>query len=332
MECTLFRLRFESGYHLGVDGFGLESCEPRLRSDALFGALCSAAAKLYGGASVGELMKSGNILVSSCFPFVRDVLFFPMPFAWRIHDGAVEYKRLKKAAYMSLGLLARVLNSSGKEVGLEEISSESGFLFLESELKHDDCKGVYVTREIPRVVIDRVTNSTELFYFSETFFRSDSGLYFLARTFDRQNAELLRTCIGFLADEGIGADRTCGKGLFTFEEETISIPEAVNGNSSLLLSLYIPASEEINSLLPKESYYEIEERGGWVTSLGMQTLHRRRVRAFREGSVLVFRDNREPKGCCPIVLGREDHPQIHHPVFRYMQAFSIPYFLQKDGG
>lgn len=66
-----------------------------------------------------------------------------------------------------------------------------------------------------------------------------------------------------MCDEGIGGDRTCGKGLFRqpvfLDFEPLHIAEP---NAAYSLSAYFPRPEEIAGL--DESFYELEERKGYI--------------------------------------------------------------------
>jgi CRISPR-associated protein Csm4 len=306
---TLFKLRFPSGVSLYEN-------RHILHSDMLWGAICNAANLLFGSASVEALRKPQAILMSSAFPFVEEELFFPRPLSfYKEPENYAEQKKFKKIRFISEKIWKEII--SGKSINLQQGVIQS-LLWFE---KTPTLEAFAVTLERPRVTLDRVLNSPTLFSSEETIYDNRTGFFFLAE-FENDNVKsIFSSALRLLGDEGIGAERSVGKGWFTVEGAGYQLPKVQNPNAFLLLSLYTPTEDELSSLDIENSFYEILERGGWVTSFGGMTLRRKKVRAFAEGSVLRFKKGM-PKGQIVEVLSAQQ--SLSHNVYRNLQAFAIP--------
>lgn len=83
-------------------------------------------------------------------------------------------------------------------------------------------KNIWRIREVPRVVVDRKTNASKIYHFGETVYSKDSGLYFLIDFKTNDFKKEIKSALYLLGDEGIGGDRTYGKGLFKIKFEKIN--------------------------------------------------------------------------------------------------------------
>jgi CRISPR-associated protein Csm4 len=148
---------------------------------------------------------------------------------------------------------------------------------------------IYQFRETPRNVLDRKTSRSEIFYIGELEIDSSCGLYFFIEVFDQTIMENLKAAIRLLGDEGIGGDRTVGKGQFepAFSEYEGNLFNAKDSSSFVTLSMFLPSKKEIqDGLLSGENVsYEIAKRGGWIYSDFSKSQRKRSVRMFEEGSV-----------------------------------------------
>ncbi len=319
----LFKIQFISSFHIdsgnAVDG----PSETFIRSDTLFSAIINATKKIYGSEIMSEFLQTGNLILSSAFPYNNDELFFPKPMNF-FPDDLEEYemiKKFKKVRFISEELLTKIL--SNEEIDKQFFNKDyfSGAFWSAKKFPENSSSKIFTTQEIPHIVMDRVTNQTSIFYKTEVFFNNGSGLFFLADITD----ELLRkfeTVLRFLGDEGIGADRTIGKGLF----KLISVEDfySPNGESNkyYLLSLYSPTENEFKKIEPQNSYYDFVIRGGWITN---NTLNRKNLRMFTEGSILKFSENCNPKGRIWNVLNKDDYPKdLQFDIFRSGQALFLP--------
>jgi CRISPR-associated protein Csm4 len=206
---------------------------------------------------------------------------------------------------------------SGKFADLKKGSIQSVLWFE----KAPKLEAFSVTVERPRVTLDRVSISPTLFSSEETFYDESVGFFFLAEFENDDIKQIFSSALRLLSAEGIGAERSVGKGWFRVEEASYQLQKVQNPNVFLLLSLYTPTEDELSYLDVDNSFYEIVERGGWVTSFSGMTLRRKKVRAFSEGSVLRFKQG-IPKGQIVEVLSMQQ--SLTHNVYRNLQAFAIP--------
>lgn len=309
----MFKLRFPNGVSLYEN-------RHILHSDMLWGAICNAANLLFGAGAVDVLRQPSAVEMSSGFPFVGDELFFPKPLSfYKEPDDYKEKKAFKKVRFVSEKIWKEII--SGKSIELKQ-GKFQGNLWFEKQPK---LEAFSVTSERPRVTLDRVTTAPTLFSSEETFYDTQVGFFFLAQFASDEVRKIFLPALRLLGDEGIGAERSVGKGWFSVEETTYQLHEVQNPNAFLLLSLYTPTENEIPLIDVNQSFYEIVERGGWVTALGGMTLRRKKVRAFAEGSVLYFKKEK-PIG--QIIETLSAQQTLTHNVYRNLQAFAIPMKLE----
>jgi CRISPR-associated protein Csm4 len=317
-----YKLKFHSSFHLdsgdAVDG----PSELFLRSDTLFSAICSAANKFYGNSVVENFLQANAIKISSAFPFYKYEFFFPKPLNFYPNE-IEEYeliKEFKKIKFISKDYIETLLRGNAIDKSL----LNKNFILnscWRNKLNTDEDL-IFKTNENPHIVLDRVTNQTQIFYKREVYFNKNAGLFFLA---DIHNDLLTKfeTVLRFLGDEGIGADRTIGKGLFEVEViDNFSIAAAEKFDSFYALSLYSPTEEEFYKIEPEKSFYDFEMRKGWVSN---NTLRRKSLRMFTEGSVLKFKEEIRPNGVIHKLLEKEKYPEdLSNDIFRSGQALFLP--------
>ncbi|MGB9628153.1 MAG: type III-A CRISPR-associated RAMP protein Csm4, partial [Thermodesulfobacteriota bacterium] len=177
---------------------------------------------------------------------------------------------------------------------------------------------------VPRVGLSRWTShpGENFFHFGQVTYQSDAGLFLLVDFKDISFKKKLLATFNLLAHEGIGGDRTSGKGLFCkpeILEIKINIPEYFDGVYSI--SIYYPLKTEIPGI--ERGFYELEDRKGYIYSPSGQSLRRRSIRIFAEGSVFPT----EKKRIGSIV---DVTPEAFdsHKVYRYGYIFSIPCRLE----
>jgi CRISPR-associated protein Csm4 len=322
----VYKLKFHSSFHLAYGNAVDGPSENFIRSDTLFSAICSAANKFYGDEVVSEFLKEGQLILSSAFPFYKDEFFFPKPlnFYPDIKDYEV-IKTFKKIKFVSKEHLDKIFNKENYE-GTNYFNKNEVDKFILNGCWRTKGNGrdevIFETIENPHIITDRLTNSTQIFYKTEVFFSKDSGLFFFAKIKEKLLSKF-ETVLRFLGDEGIGADRTVGKGLFEVKEvNEILIPKVQESDLYYLLSLYSPTKDEFENILPLESFYDFEIRKGWITN---NTLNRKSLRMFAEGSVLKMSSKSFLNGRIHKVLAKEDFSDdILNDVYRSGQVITIP--------
>lgn len=322
-----YKIKFHSPFHIDAGSAVDGPSETFIRSDTLFSAIVSASRKLYGNDIAEKFLQAKSLVLSSAFPFYKDEFFFPKPliFSPRIVKDYSQMKIFKKIKFISKDILLKVL--SGNQVEDEFFNPE--YVLNECwrsfpNVKSDDVNKndiIFRKNENPHIVVDRLSNSTQIFHKTEIYFNKNAGLFFLAEV----NEDLINkfeAVLNFLGDEGIGADRTIGKGFF--EVEKVKLEFSLNSDSDFYysLSLYSPSKEEFEQIIPSESYYDFILRSGWISN---NTLSRKTLRMFTEGSVLKIKSKQKPCGIIHKVLNKEDYPgYLNNDIFRSGQTLFLP--------
>jgi len=242
--------------------------------------------------------------ISSLFPFTKEVTkqdfvyFLPRP-KKRFKESIVnttfkeKKKKLKKIEWLDLDYFSEHLKEpEGASITEKDIQFDL-FLskyqinrFLDSSLDSH--------ANIPR---DHGLGSNTVPYVTERIhFLRDSGLYFLYLG-DSGLLKEIEKAFRLLQDEGIGSDRSNGNGRFHFTIEKLptdgKFAKLLEGESEYQtnLSLFLPESEQqLAELLPSPGEsshvaYDLKKRGGWITTEPYQTLQKKPVFMFEEGSV-----------------------------------------------
>jgi len=326
MTFHLFKLTFPNGLHVGATGYGLEDAHDMVHSDQLFSALCVIMGRLYGDAGVEDFLRLSGVSMSSCFPFSEEALWFPTLMCPREEGDGLTYRDRKRARKKTLlpqpmfeANLAGTLTDKDMLDGLDTMVLPSKFV---------------QKIERPRVTVDRVTNAGEIFHFAEVHFAEKTGLYFLLQLGEKDKTDedwlfKISAAIRLLGDEGIGSDRSVGKGLFTVKYSTVKIKNPTSDRCFAPLSLYNPSPEETSQLDISNCWYDYTVRNGWVNT-SHRALRRQSVRMLTEGSVLTFSEPIVPKGRMLTLLSQEKGAP--YDVQRNGRAIFIPVISKNDHG
>jgi CRISPR-associated protein Csm4 len=299
------------GFHLGREGLDQEESAETFPSDSLFAALVATLLEVEGAPAV-EGFRSHAPRLSSAFPYVGSLLLFPMP---RLHDvipalpdrpGMI--KAAKKLQYVSAAILERLLKGQPVDPWLPGDSATSKGLWLqdgkvwisgqERQLLPKDwqtlsaevlkTKRLWTVSRVPRVAVDRVTNSSQIYHVGRTTFAPGCGLWFLA-DLDAGQADWFTHLLQHLGDRGLGGERSAGYGGFTVERvQAPALPSGVGAPRVMTLSRYNPTETEWKAgVLGEGASYELVDVGGWLLSPDGPAQRRKRVRMIEAGSVLV---------------------------------------------
>jgi CRISPR-associated protein Csm4 len=342
VNLTLCRLYPTAPIHLGERGIGMEEASEIIHSDSLFGALSCAWSALHGDdeleALIEEFVKGeAPFIISSGFPFISNVLLFPKPLAALTEiigaSGAKDEKKIKRAEFVSKDVFEWIL--SGKK------PTDSDWAFIHngnniagivsaSEMAligQKPSKTFFWKRqEAPHVVLDRDDQSSSIFRVGDISFSKGTGFHFLVDFRDNSIISKFDGAMRLLGDEGIGGERSSGKGSFIFKREPVEIKteNSDNNNSSgsslALLSLYHPAKTEVELGLLMRSRYQLITRRGWISSLGSRTLRKKTVRMISEGSIIPKMGSL-PRGALVDVTPQE---MKAHKVYANGLALGVP--------
>ena len=307
--------------HLGERQGWREGSGYLIHSDTLFSAFCHAHLLLYGEDKLSQLLDlfaNGNppFLISSVFYCWQNIYFFPVPV-----NQIAKTKQTKKIQFVEKVGFEMLLRGDV----IETIKPKIKYLPAEKEPYTP-----WILDNVPRISLSRLSKHPVedggYFHFGEVFFRDDVTLFFLILYRDKNYQPRVEATFRLLADEGIGGDRSSGKGIMgqpRFDEIDINIPE--DGDGVVTLSLYYPADGvELTDI--QRGFYKLIERKGYIFSPVCKSFRRKSVRMFTEGSVFSAKPFR--KGCLVSVK-----PQIftQHEVYRYGYIFTLPCKLEVCG-
>ena len=264
MELKLAALKmvFQGGVHLGNREGALEGTDYFIHSDTLYSAFFHGYRLLYGQDSLEGMLRlfledAPPFLLSSTFPFWDGIRYLPIP-----KNQIPRDKQAKKVAFIDssswfLLLMGETLSEILKKPDTSTIP-RSGDATDSLEQKKP-----WMLVDAPRVGLDRRTNhpGERYFHCGEVHYRERSGLYFIADIRNRDFHKPFVSVWRLLADEGLGGDRTVGKGHFKYaeiEEFLLDVPKDANG--SIVISLYYPTTNERSGF--RESAYDLVEREG----------------------------------------------------------------------
>jgi len=325
----LVKLDFKNNpAHFGELGIGMEETSERVRSDTLFSAWAITYARL--GQDLDTLLKRFQeeneppFRLSSTFIYQETsgekstIYYLPRPKNPPINypigkdlDIAKDYKKLD---FLPLELWQKWYQDVG---------------FIKDDLsslkdRYSDC---YEIQKQPKVAIDRLTRTTNLYHTAFVRYRSEennkSGLYFLIELNDLTLENDLKASLSLLGEEGLGGERSSGAGRFEpswhdLDEQWQKLVK-FKGNAQSLISLYW--DDQLISL--EHSSYELQEHGGWITS-SAKNQRRKKVIMFAEGS--TFRE---------IPIGKlanvTPHEFAQHQIYRSGIAVSLPIKIDLKG-
>jgi len=324
-----YRLSFNSPVHFGVEGIGQERIDDRIRSDTLWGAIIQKWLLLYPD-EPEKLCLDTPFTVSSCFPLINSVSFFPLPLgaidhliseAGQKEKSDVTVKDLKKIRFVGEPLFREIIQ--GVKLTFEKLDPGFVFPFLYvSEEKLEEAEPAYTVMQRPRLRTDQLAGGGgegAFFYCSDQYFYGNCGLFFLATFRDDESKNRFDAALRLLGDSGLGADRSVGRGIFCFSAIECHFPEIPVPDGYLLLSLYHPTKDEIEQGLLETpgTGYSLIRRSGHAASHAASGFRRYDLWMLEEGSVLKIK----PTGDVVCVLEKSE--LVPHNVYRYGRAFAL---------
>lgn len=327
-----------SQFHLGETG--LDDSSDLLHSDTLFSALANVyECALSRAKTFIDLIENGQLSFSSgLYAMLKKdsleppLLFLPKPTV--TYSRVKDRKRYKRVKYFSIGVWEEFRNSFDAETFESDLdfsakpSVGNEFMCLDGEIGPDpgafqQCsfRGFMTS---PKVKVHTTLPEDRLYHETTVQFNSFvaagqeyEGAYcvlFEHQLTDEQYREFL-AALRIMADEGVGGQRTSGKGQFReVREVNIDIPSPEEASAYLGLSIVSPADGSEFDALER---YELFVRGGG--SLGFSSdkeKHRKQARFVREGAVM----SRNIAGTIPDV----SPDTANNPVLRNGRNFAIP--------
>lgn len=329
-----YRLSFTSPVHFGLEGIGQERIDQRVRSDTLWGAIVQKWILLYNDDPEGLCLDT-PFVVSSCFPLINGIPFYPLPFgaldhliskAGQAEQPEISVKELKKIRFAAEPLFWKIIR--GETLEFEALLQNT--VFPLEEKRQDTMrksKPVYDIMQRPRLRTDQLSGGGmegAFFYCSDQYFNQNNGLFFLATFRHNKTKKRFDAALRLLGDTGLGADRSIGRGLFSFETKECGVPDNLSSNRYLLLSLYHPTRKEVMQgvLEGPDTAYSLIRRSGHAASLAVSAFRRYDLWMAEEGSIFKTK----PYGDVMRVLEKSE--MVPHNVYRCGRAFCIPMQLK----
>lgn len=322
MDVYIYKLKFRGPTHFGDTGVDLENVSERVSSDTLFSALINAG--IINGICdtdfIDKFIQHPPFIISSLFLFSGDIYFLPRPM-----DNSHISKELKKQMGKELKKLKWLtLEGFKKWISWDNLTEDD---VKDMEAFQSRYKDGFETEIRPRVSLDRITQSSNIYHCGYIYFKEDAGLYGLVYFNDLSTVDRFKELLIALGETGLGGEKTYACGMFEvikFEKASGIFKEILESKVSryTLLSLYHPAQDEKESISDNLIAYDVIKKMGWITT-GRYALplKRKSVGFIREGS--VSRNNL--KGTLVDVTPDNAPPEIlSHRVYRNGYAFTVP--------
>jgi CRISPR-associated protein Csm4 len=297
-----------SQFHLGETG--LDDSSDLLHSDTLFSALANVyECALNGAEEFIDLVENAKLSFSSgLYAMLKKgtqeppLLFLPKPTV--TYSKLKDRKRYKSIKYFSLGVWEEFRNSFDAEKfasglifsGKPLVGNE--FMCLDRELgsdpeafRHCSFRGFTTS---PKVKVHTTLQEDRLYHETTVQFNSFvadgqeyEGAYCVLFRHDLTDEQYrgFLAALRIMADEGVGGQRSSGKGQFReVREVTIDIPEEECASAYLGLSIVSPADySEFDAL---ERYELFIRGGGSLGWRGISEKHRKQARFVKEGALM----------------------------------------------
>jgi len=338
-------------FHFGKHGIGQEESAVIFHSDSLFAALIALLAQTEHGKLVPQFMEKLNhkppaFILSSAFPRVGTVRFYPIPRSIISRDqhaivqAGLTGKSLKKIQFVSeLIFLALIQGQSLATLIKNAVQLQNGKL-LSSATERQNLPAhirrsllIWDEEQRPRVTLDRLTQSSNLYHTGAVHFAPECGLWFALKwnNPDPNLKKIVHNLIQLLADAGLGGERSSGFGQAKITRgDELSLPEMETDAAWVTLSRYIPAVDELPALLNEHSTYQLDRVTGWAESTSAPAERRRTTQMLTEGSVFGPLQNPDPGEIVdvrPVYNGSTTFP---HPIYRSGLALAVA--IKEIGG
>ncbi|MGE5364152.1 MAG: type III-A CRISPR-associated RAMP protein Csm4 [Bacteroidota bacterium] len=300
---TLYRFRCRNNTRIQT-GLGLKTpSDDFIHSDTLFSAIINTFVLLYGQEHAENFIEefiSDHIKISSLFYYadifkgsssVAAIEFFPAP---RIaYDIPVQTRTNPYISYKVWELMRNDVADTQDKYSFPSgvLSMNNEFFYHESELPAGFARSFKQPVQESKAEINRLTVQAKkdrtyyqsgflLSEFTENGYRVVPGMYFLADMNSAMEDKFLAS-LRLLCDEGIGAERSFGKGIMT-SVEAGEFQASVKRKLRMNISLVYPSEKDYPVLDTSLIKYSLIERGGW----SQKGVLKNRVNMIREGSLM----------------------------------------------
>lgn len=317
MEYKLYKLTFNTPVHFGSDivGSSLEESDFICHSDTFFSALCLEYVKLNGAETIEgfiDFFNNGKLLISSLLPYKNNDLYIPKPSIViersdtknenKEENSSSNRKKMKKLNYIKV---------SDIDIYLNYIKGIGDFNF---DYEYNNFAKYSLNQKV-----GLRDEENRLYSLGTYSFYKNNGLYFALSFSNNETLKEFEKVLKSLSYSGIGGKRTHGLGNFEYNESDFRAFENKlfkDSKYKMLLSLFSPTENEMESIDFNNSFYSLIKRNGFIYSNNYSgnLSKRKSLSMFKEGS--CFTDN--------INGNIKDVSQNgNHKVYRYGKAFYI---------
>lgn len=315
----IIKMKFLTPIHLGKGKDFYDVSSSDLHSDTLIAALAAMRAQNGKTDDLDKFMSS--FVLSSAFPYSGKSYFLPKPIGKLnikvLDKGEHEYrKKLKNIRFIERSIFATLVK--GESGAIEETAIQGSFIVDDKEWEQP-----YKNQVNQRVSVPRDGGDATPFFFDWKYFNKDAGLYCITDATGELLSEILGL-FGQLGEAGLGTDKNVGGGKFDVEADMMELPTVPDANATMLLSLYLPAREEMDGLQLDRSKYSLMLRGGYMAGSDIETfrhLWKKSIYMFDVGS--IFPINQPLKGKIADLSPDWNDERIH-PVYRSGKPFCLP--------
>ena len=266
-------------FHLGERQAWLEGSSVFIHSDLLFSGICHCYALLYPQKDfedfISKIINSNVLKISSAFPCWGDKYYWPIP-----KNQIPEDKQAYKIKFIEQDGFEKLL--AGEKI--ENLMKQGASIIPRAQKPRTP----WTLNNVPRISLNRLNNhpleNGGFFHSGRVTYEKTAGLFFIYKVGDPVIEKRFKASLRLLVEQGIGGDRSVGNGIMKIEQLSrlqLNVPQ--NANGEVLIALYHPKENELPSM--KDGFYELLERKGYIYSPYGQSLRRRTVRMFTEGSV-----------------------------------------------
>lgn len=326
-KAIVVRWKPTAPWRIGDDSGSRESSGGVLHSDTLYAAVCSAMNAmgwLEEWLDATARAETPAAVLTSAFPWQGDQYYFPAPAPLWPPKGAG--RRVRGATLLPASVIRGLLDGAGIDESKYAPDAASGCLLLADRASRG---GPFRHALRTRVAVDRLSGSTgPVNKLGAIEFSENAGLWNAVCFAGDEARSLWRgklvACFRYLADAGMGGNRSCGWGRSATpaidDRHVESLlwpgPPSLEGPKAWWnLSLLYPAATD--SIDWTRGGYRLLERGGRIESLEQWGAEKRKAPMVAEGSVLV--SEQKPVGSAP-----DSAPEgFAHPVYKNGFAVTI---------
>lgn len=351
---TRLLLEFNTPFHFGKRGVGLNETEITLPADTLFSAFCHAYALIKGAEELQALLnrfpvydqptsKTPPFRITSLMLTVNGIDLLPMPLLHpKLNINVVVFrKQIKDIEWVSRSVFQTIvsgqdLSENGEVLDLRTrtpYTIQDGAIWVTGD-EYDQLNGettnLWKVDMRPRVTVDRVSAASTAFSSGGVYFANTEeikvSLYALIRweAADALVQQAVKQAFTVLGQSGIGGERSYGYGqfhpVFTDIQDDLGV---ANGAYFTTLSPYLPQPTE-RIVFAEPARYAIILRRGWMSLPGYSNLRRPTVRMVDTGAVLHQPKDGNVVGALADATPNILRDQTAITIYRYGLAWPVP--------